>query len=144
PVLVADQVAGLAGGHHHQEPPQVIAVRQLGEAAVLGALAKAVERAQGHVFLVGSAPGSPLEFLPRQSNQALEVALPQRLCCHGIAGLEQADPVGYRALRWHGRSTPIRPDGTMTCPCIVGPAEKSCKRKEGSSGTGHTLPLPGR
>ena len=52
PPLVLAQVHRLAGGDQHQQAPQVVAVTQLGEAALGGAAAEAVEGAQGGVLLV--------------------------------------------------------------------------------------------
>ena len=50
------QVARLAGGDQDQHLPEVVAVEQSGEAALLGAAAEAVEGAEGHVLLIDGGP----------------------------------------------------------------------------------------
>jgi hypothetical protein len=92
-----DQIARFAGGDNDQELPEVAAVMKLGEAALFGGATEAVEGTQGHIFLVGRAPGRALELFACQSDQALEIALPEGLGGGLIAGLELADPVRDRS-----------------------------------------------
>jgi len=111
--LGADQVGGLALGEGDEQPPQVVAVGQAGEAAVLGGAAEAGEGGKRHVLLVGGAARLALELGPGQADQAVEVALPQPLGGGRVAfALEQAQPVGNRLVAGHGPNV-LR--GTQRC-----------------------------
>src|SRR6202011_2378959 len=79
PGLVAQQVVGLARRDDDQQPPEVVAVAELREPALGGAMTEAGEGAQGHVLLVGGAARRPLESGAGQPNQPTKVALPERL-----------------------------------------------------------------
>ena len=72
--------------------------------ARLGAAAEAVEGAQRHVLLVGGdAARQGAEPGAGQGDQAAEVGLPEGPGGVAVAGLEQADAAGDRALRWMSR-----------------------------------------
>src|SRR5437016_4453274 len=78
-------------------------VVELREAATAGSLAEAMERAEGHVLLIGGAARHPLEPQARQLDHLLEVTLPEFLGRGRLAGLELPDPVGDRACGCHWR-----------------------------------------
>ena len=92
-LLMACQVEGLAHGDHHQQPPQVVAVGELGKPALLGAAAKAVEGTEGDVFLVGEALRRAVELLPGQVDELREIALPEPLRGVIVAAFEPVNPV---------------------------------------------------
>jgi len=92
----------LASGQHHQESPQVVAVVQAREAALLGAADEGIEGGQGDVLLVGGAAGGGAERGAGAGDELAEVALPQVLRGGAVAGLEQVDPAGDGAFGRHG------------------------------------------
>jgi hypothetical protein len=96
--FVTEEVAGFPRRDHHQQPPQIVAVGKLGKMALLSAAAKAVEGAQGHILLVGAAGFLSLKAFPRQTNQLLEIALPDFLRRGRVACLEPAKPLTHRSL----------------------------------------------
>src|SRR5262249_37388180 len=78
-VLVGELVEGLAGGDDHQQPPQVVAVVELGEAAAGHPLEEAVEGVLDDVLLVGHAAAGGAELVAGEADQAAVVALPEAL-----------------------------------------------------------------
>ena len=50
PPLVLDLRAGLARRHHDEQSPEVVAIGKLGESAVRGTVAEAVERAERRIL----------------------------------------------------------------------------------------------
>src|SRR3954453_487876 len=117
--LLLDQVGRLARGDQDEQLPQVVAVLQLREAALLGGPAEAVEGVQGHVLLVGRPPRRGPEFGPRQADQPPEVALPQPLRGLALALLESPDPVADRSGLRHSSSPRARASGVRPlaqCP----------------------------
>src|SRR5262245_41277652 len=87
--------------------PQVVAVAELGEAALFGPAAEAVKRAKGHVLLIGHASRGTPQLLAGQGDQALKVSLPERLGGGAVAGTELVDPGGDAAEGRHGREAPL-------------------------------------
>jgi hypothetical protein len=98
PPLVAEQVRGLAHRDDHQQPPQAVPIEQVGEAALLGGAAEAVEGRQRHVLLVGHAARRALQLLSSQPDQAVKVALPQLLDGLLVAASQRAEPARDRPL----------------------------------------------
>src|SRR5262249_12813339 len=90
--LVLVQVARLAQRDDHQELPQVVAVVELGEAALLRPAAEAVEGAERHVLLVGDGAAGGPQALPGQAHELREIALPEPLRAGLGAGLQLRDP----------------------------------------------------
>src|SRR5262249_40301441 len=93
--LVPPPVVRLAGGDGHQQPPQVIAVAEFGEAAGGGRAEEAVEDAQGDVLAIGRAASCGAQAGVGGPGQPLEVPLPE--AARGlapVAGLQVADPLG--------------------------------------------------
>src|SRR5262245_51966191 len=81
--------------------PQVVAVIQTGESALLGAATKAVEGAQGDILFVGEASRCPAQLEPSQPDQPAIVTLPQLLGSLGAARLQVTQPTSHRASRRH-------------------------------------------
>jgi hypothetical protein len=54
--------------------------------------AEALERAQGHIFLIAGSSRSPFQLAACQVDHALKVHLPQLLRSGGIARFELIDP----------------------------------------------------
>src|SRR5262249_2985803 len=102
PALVAAQPAGLAGRQRNEQSPQVVAVVQPGEPALLAAGGEAGEGAEGRVPLVGGPPRRVLESRARQPDEAVEVTLPKVLGGGLVAGLELSQPLRDRPLGRHG------------------------------------------
>src|SRR5262249_33658277 len=71
-----------------------------------GATAEAVEGAEGHVLLVGGAAGRAFQLLAGQSDEPLEIALPQLLRSRGVPGLQPADPLAYGFVPRHQSGPP--------------------------------------
>ncbi len=94
---------GLAGGDDDQEAPEVVAVGQVGEAALLDVAAEAVEGAEGDVLLVGGTAGGATQFEARQGHEAAKETVPELLGGGGLAGLEEAQPVRNGTRLAHGR-----------------------------------------
>src|SRR5439155_18383465 len=92
---------GLAVSDEQQHLPQVVAVVQLREAALLGGAVEAVEGRQGDVLLVGGAPRQAAEFAAGAPDQEAEVALPEGAGGVPVALLELVDPVRDRPDRGH-------------------------------------------
>jgi hypothetical protein len=97
PSLVSSQVGRLPNGQHHQEFPEVIPVFQAGEPALLGPPAKTVEGTQGDVFFIRSGARQPGQFPAGESDEAMEVPLPEFLNGLPFSGLELVDPHDYRS-----------------------------------------------
>ena len=76
-----------------QQPPEVIPIRQLREAAALDAATEAGEGAEGNVLLVGGTARQALQLAPRQAHQPPEVAFPEVLGGDLVARPELLDPV---------------------------------------------------
>src|SRR5262249_61933711 len=95
------ELGRLGAADQGQRLPEVVAVVRAREAARGGALAEAVEGAEGHVLLVGGGPPEPAQPLPGQFDEPAEVALPEGLGGVVLAGLELADPVRDRPRRRH-------------------------------------------
>ena len=91
-------VGGLPQGKGGQQTPQAVPVGQVREPAVLGVPAERVERAEGHVLLVGRPPRGIAQPGPGQPDQAREIPLPQVLGRFAVAGLGLHEPAGDRSL----------------------------------------------
>lgn len=98
-VLVPELLKGFVGGDDHQQPPQAVAVVELGESALSHRVEKAVEGVLDHILLVGGRAVAELEFLPGQGDQPAVVAFPELLRGGRVAVLERRNPVGDRAGR---------------------------------------------
>src|SRR5262249_14588335 len=99
--LMLRQVNRFSGRQENEDLPQVQPVVQLGELALLGAPAEAVEGAQGDVFFIGGAAGRRAEVLAGPTDPSAEVALPQLLGRGRVTGLELVDPVCDRRVGGH-------------------------------------------
>ena len=88
----------LPRGDHDQEPPEVVAIGELRKLAPRRPVAKAVEGAQGGVFLVFVGPrrSQPFELGPGHRDQLGEIPLPERLRRRLVAFSQLAEPAGYR------------------------------------------------
>src|SRR5262249_53364315 len=53
PGLMAPQTGGLTRRDDDQQPPQAVAIAEIGEMALLGMTAETVKRTQGHILFVG-------------------------------------------------------------------------------------------
>jgi hypothetical protein len=73
-VLVGELVEGLAGGDDHQNPPEIVAVVELGEAAAGHSLEEAVEGVLDHVVLVGLPAAGGAELVAGQGHELAVVA----------------------------------------------------------------------
>src|SRR5262249_17023713 len=104
--LVVYQVDCFALGDDEEQAPEVVAVGKLREAALFGATAKAVEGAEGDVFLVGHATRGAADFPPRQCDHAFVKLLPQWLRGVAVAGAKVVKPGRDAAVRRHGRWSP--------------------------------------
>src|SRR5262245_55080327 len=100
-LLAEPELVGLASRDGDQEPPKVVAVVQLREAALPRPSTETIEGTQGHVLLVLTAARQPLHFLAGQSDQLLEIALPQLLCGRRVPVLQPAEPLAHRLIRRH-------------------------------------------
>ena len=87
-------------GDDHQEPPEVVAVGQLGELSPGQPRAETVEGAQSRILLVAGSVPAPRRPQPRpcQVHHPREVSLPQRLRRREVARLHSGDPSRDRAL----------------------------------------------
>ena len=92
-MLGLDQIDRFARRDRQQQRPQAVAVGELRKAAGLGALAEAVERAQGNVLFVGGATPGAAQLAAGQTHHLAEIALPQGLGGRMIAGLELTNPM---------------------------------------------------
>ena len=93
-VIVREQVEGFAGGDDDQEPPQVVAVVELGKAARGHAAKEAVKGVLDDVFLVGGPAAGRLKLLAGQGHELAVVALPERLRGGGVAAFQRRNPTG--------------------------------------------------
>src|SRR5262249_18091681 len=105
-LLVRELPEGLVGGDDHQQPPQAVAVVELGEAALGHGAEEAVEGILDDVLPVGGAGRGGPQLLAGQGDQPAVVALPQRLGGGRVPALEGRDPVRDRAGRRHGVPRP--------------------------------------
>src|SRR4051812_6259376 len=80
--LPLPQVGHLAGRDDHEQLPEVAAVLELKEATAGRSLAELEERAQGDILLIGLSieVGGLAELRPRQRDDAVKVAIPERRC----------------------------------------------------------------
>jgi hypothetical protein len=104
--FVFGQTPGFASGEHDEDLPEIFAIGKLRKPALFRSATETVERAQGDVFLIVEARLVALELLAGQADQALGIAFPEWLSGGGVAGLQQADSLGHRVGRIHGRSLP--------------------------------------
>ena len=79
PGPVPDRGGHLARRDRREQPPEVVAVDQLGELAAAGTLAEAVECAQRDVLLVELPPRARRELCPCEPDQPEEIAVPEPL-----------------------------------------------------------------
>ncbi len=86
---------GLAHRNGHENSPEILAIGKLGKPSLGDSHAKAVERAQGGVLLVGLCPrmALPLQLPPGQDDQPAEIAFPEWLGRRQVAASEVAHPV---------------------------------------------------
>ena len=108
-VLKFRLVNGLASGNQDEQVPEVVAVLELGKLALFGAAVETVEGAQRHVFLVRRSARRMLQLFACQTDEAVEIALPELLGNGRIAGFELANPYGHRARGGHRHHAPKRP-----------------------------------
>src|SRR5262249_8577852 len=99
--LMLDEIGGLASGEKKEDLPEVAAIFQPGEAALLGGAAETVEGAEGHVLLVGGPAGKVAETSPRQRDHRPVVALPQPLDHVPVARSQASNPARDVSQRWH-------------------------------------------
>ena len=111
PRLVPHRVERLAHRDRRQQPPEVVPVVQLRELAPAGAIAEALEGAQGHVLLVERPPAMRRQPRAGQPDQPLEVAIPEPLDVRTVASLDPVDPDRDRILLGPRRQSPIEPSG---------------------------------
>src|SRR5262249_41490453 len=100
PPFVGDAIGRLLSGDEHQQPPQAVAIRQIGKPATTGAETEAVEGTEGNVLFVYNAAGVA-ELLPCQAQEPVAKALPQRCRSLLVARLETFQPAGHRSRRRH-------------------------------------------
>src|SRR5262249_42004409 len=93
---------GLAGGDDDQEPPQVVPVVELREAAPGHAAEEAMEGVLDDVLLVRRPAAGGLELRPGQGHEPPVVALPERLGGGQVPALQRRDPARDRAPGRHG------------------------------------------
>jgi hypothetical protein len=100
PPGAAELVGGLALGEGHQQPPEVVAVVEPGEAAFRGGAAEAVEGAERRVLPVGDdgRDAGAAEPPVGQAHEPLEVAPPDGLDDGGVAPLQVVDPASDGAI----------------------------------------------
>jgi len=91
-VVVGDLVEGLAGGDDDQQPPQVVAVVELGEPAAGHPLEEAVEGILDDVLLVGGPAAGGPELVAGQADEPAVVPLPERLGGGRVPALQGRDP----------------------------------------------------
>src|SRR5271166_1303794 len=113
--LAAYQVDRLAHGDDDQQLPKVVAVVELRELAAFGPLIEALEGAESHILLVGRAARGAPEMGAGETDQPLEVALPELLGGGPLPSLEQLDAVGDRPFRRHRHRAPRQ-------VCVVKPS----------------------
>src|SRR5262249_47728584 len=86
------------GRQGDEDPPQVIAIVQPRETAGARRATEAVEGAQRHVLSVSRKPAAPCQLPVRESDEAVEVPLPEGLHGGVVALLEISDPVRDRTF----------------------------------------------
>ena len=87
--------------------------------AFLDAAAEPVERAKGHVLLVGGAARQPTQVGAGQPDEAREIPPPQAFGGVIVAGAEAVDQSGDGVVGVSHRTPPARKKQAVGCPAIV-------------------------
>jgi hypothetical protein len=92
---------------HDQNSPEVVPIRELGKAALLGTTTEAAKRTQGDSFLTSRRPWRIAEFRACKPHQLSKVTLPQFLGRRTVSGLELLHPITDRRERGHAKTCPM-------------------------------------
>src|SRR5262249_26226261 len=93
-----------------KHPPQVVAVVEFREKAVLGIAAEAVEGAEGHVLGVRGPRWGPPQSFAGQLHEAHKIALPKLLGGFRVAFLDRPQPARDGTL-WRHDASPAGVEG---------------------------------
>src|SRR5262249_15814684 len=140
-VDLAQVVDRPAGGDDDEQPPEAVAVEQLGEPAGFRPQAKALEGAQGHVFRVGPEPRLGLKRLAGQCEEPGEVTPEEFVGRGGVASLELLNPPGDGLGGGHGQGTPGGPYRAQDAPIVrASGVALQCPPNEDGYGTAPLFP----